>query len=52
MARILIYQPLSYLEGYQQFDLSWLFLFDHVSNLFPPLAPALNCDDFFMQVYS
>jgi hypothetical protein len=47
MARILIYQPLSYLEGYLQFDLSWLFLFDHVTNLFPPLEPALNCDDFF-----
>jgi hypothetical protein len=47
MSRILIYQPLSYLEGYIQFDLSWLFLFDHVSNLFPPLEPALSCDDFF-----
>jgi hypothetical protein len=47
MARILIYQPLSYLEGYVQFDLSWLFLFDHVSNLFSPLAPAIRCDDFF-----
>jgi hypothetical protein len=47
MARILIYQPLSYFEGYLQFDLSWFFLFDHVINLFPPLEPALNCDDFF-----
>ncbi len=47
MARILIYQPLSYLEGYIQFDLSWLFLFDHVSNLFPPLEPTITGDDFF-----
>jgi hypothetical protein len=47
MARILIYQPLSYLEGYIQFDLSWLFLFDHISNLFPPLEPTINGDDFF-----
>lgn len=47
MARILIYQPLSYLEGYIQFDLSWLFLFDHISNLFPPLEPTIRGDDFF-----